>query len=136
VKRCPGCGIEKPWKDFPRNKNTRDGLAFYCKICHNAKTRESKIRNNAGYSAYHRKHRYGVTRAEIEALLAVQGGKCPICRSRPPTHLDHDHETGEVRGLLCFGCNGGLGLFKDNTAWLARAVLYLKDRDSLLKDAS
>jgi hypothetical protein len=133
VKRCSGCNIEKPWSEFPRNRNTRDGLAFYCKACHNAKSRESKLRNNAGYSAYHRRHRYGVTKEDIEALLTAQGDKCPICQTRP---LDHDHMTGEVRGILCSGCNGGLGQFKDNTVWLARAVLYLKDRDSLLKDAS
>jgi recombination endonuclease VII len=136
MKRCPGCGKEKPWSAFPRNKNTRDGLAFYCEECHNQKVRESKERNNAGYSAYHRKHRYGVTKEDIEALLARQDGKCPICRTRPPTHLDHDHQTGEVRDMLCFGCNGGLGQFQDNINWLIRAVIYLLGRDYLNKEAS
>jgi hypothetical protein len=120
MKRCPGY--------------RRDGLAFYCKICHNQKGKESRDRINGSASAYHRKHRYGITSEEVVAILAAQGDKCPICLTRPPMHLDH--ETGEVRGILCFGCNGGLGQFQDNTAWLSRAVIYLEDRGSLLKEPS
>jgi hypothetical protein len=134
MKVCPGCGEEKSIEDFPRNKNTQDGLAFYCKACHNQKGKEPRIRNNGSASAYHRKHRYGITSEQVAAILATQGGRCPICLTRPPIHLDHDHQTGEVRGILCFGCNGGLGQFQDNTAWLSRAVIYLEDRQSLLKE--
>jgi Recombination endonuclease VII len=136
MKRCPECGEEKPVGEFPRNRNTSDGLAFYCKPCHNQKGRESRIRNNGSTSAYHRKARYGITAAEVTALLAGQGGECPICRTRPPNHVDHDHATSEVRGILCFACNGGLGLFKDNPIWLLRAVIYLLSRDDLKRKAS
>jgi len=133
MKQCPNCGKKKPPEEFPRNKNTHDGLAFYCKPCHNAKVRESKERHNdGGYSAYHRKHRYGISKADIEVLLEKQDGKRVICRTRTPSHIDHDHEAGEVRGVLCFGCNGGLGQFNDNPEWLARAVVYLSGRDSLI----
>jgi Recombination endonuclease VII len=136
MKRCPGCGEEKTFEEFPRNKNSRDGLAFYCKPCRNQRGRESRIRNDGSTSAYHLKHRYGITMEEVEALLAAQGGACPICRARPPTHVDHDHTTGQVRGILCFGCNGGLGQFQDNVNWLIRAVIYLLGRDYLNKEAS
>jgi hypothetical protein len=44
-------------------------------------------------------------------MLAVQGGLCAICRAAPAAHVDHDPETGAVRALLCFNCNGGLGQF-------------------------
>jgi hypothetical protein len=98
--------------------------------------KQSRIRNNGSASAYHRKHRYGITSEEVAAILAAQGGKCPICLTRPPAHLDHDHQTGEVRGILCFGGNGGLGQFQDNRVWLSRAAIYLEDRDSLLKESS
>ncbi|WP_245712906.1 endonuclease domain-containing protein [Micromonospora nigra] len=43
-----------------------------------------------------------------------------------PQHLDHDHRTGGVRGILCFNCNGGLGRFRDSPARLARAITYLR----------
>jgi len=49
----------------------------------------------------------------------------PICRDSPAAHIDHDHDTGQVRGLLCFNCNAGLGQFEDRTELLAAAVDYL-----------
>ena len=45
-------------------------------------------------------------------MFAVQGGVCAICEEAPASHVDHDHETGRVRGLLCFNCNGALGQFR------------------------
>ncbi len=58
----------------------------------------------------------------------MQGGGCAICGKRPgkvSLHVDHDHETGEVRGLLCVGCNNALGQFRDDLELLARASDYL-----------
>lgn len=69
----------------------------------------------------------GVDPAEYERLLAAQDGHCALCPSRPKTrrlHVDHDHETGAIRGLLCFGCNRALPFYKD-AAWLARAATYV-----------
>jgi hypothetical protein len=75
--------------------------------------------------------RYGIKYADYEALGAAQGGLCAICR-RPPTntkygrlHVDHDHATGKVRGLLCHTCNAGLGQFQDNPDWLQAGAGYL-----------
>lgn len=63
------------------------------------------------------------------SLFDAQGGRCFICRAEPPIgtplHLDHDHATQQVRGLLCNACNTGLGCFKDNAQLLARAIEYL-----------
>lgn len=59
-------------------------------------------------------------------MIETQGGTCAICVSATPTHLDHDHETGRIRGVLCIPCNNGLGLFRDNPAALRRAAEYLK----------
>jgi len=72
---------------------------------------------------------YGITVEEYDDLLAAQGGVCAICR-RPPRddislHLDHDHATGERRGLLCFKCNNALGDFDDDAERLLRAYVYL-----------
>jgi Recombination endonuclease VII len=73
-------------------------------------------------------HRYGVTASEIDAMIEIQAGLCLICLcdlgDKP--HVDHDHKTGEVRGVLCFNCNGGLGQFRDEPFRLKRAAAYLE----------
>ena len=63
-------------------------------------------------------------------MLADQGGVCAVC-SREPTpgislHVDHDHETGRIRGLLCFRCNNALGDLEDDPALLRVATRYLE----------
>lgn len=79
-----------------------------------------------GARDYHLKARYGLTSQDIEAMIAGQGGLCAICREAPAKHLDHDHETGRARGVLCVPCNNGLGLFRDDSARLSRAAEYLE----------
>ena len=55
-------------------------------------------------------------------MYCKQGGACLICEKPDPEHVDHDHETGKVRGILCFNCNQGLGNFRDDVRSLIRAV--------------
>lgn len=79
------------------------------------------------------KRKYGITPEEYDRLLAEQDGRCAICRRRPRDdisfHVDHDHVTGRVRGLLCFPCNNALGDFDDSPVVLARAADYvIEDR--------
>ena len=125
MKRCPDCGEWKSPEDFPRNKNCKDGRHPYCKPCHNARSRESRRRLYGGSRHYHLKRRYGIGAAEVDALIRGQGGVCPICGRESPEHVDHDHATGRVRGVLCFNCNGGLGQFADDVDRLAAAIVYL-----------
>lgn len=74
----------------------------------------------------------GLTVDDYDAVLALQNGKCGIC-SRGPNgrgrhlHVDHDHETGNLRGLLCHSCNTSLGHFKDSIETLQRAINYLRN---------
>lgn len=79
--------------------------------------------------------KYGLTLEDQERMLREQNYKCAICgqeiflqgsSQKLIAHVDHDHKTGKVRGLLCKECNIGLGKFMDNTEYLLRAVSYLK----------
>lgn len=76
--------------------------------------------------------KYGIKPADFWALVEKQDGGCAICDTKPANPLllvvDHNHDTGKVRGLLCGGCNTGLGIFGDSPERLERALGYLEDR--------
>jgi hypothetical protein len=124
-RHCPDCAVVKPLDAFPRSKSGRGGFGGYCKPCHNARGKAS-IDKRGGAREYHLRRRYGVGQADFNEMLAEQGGVCAICGAPDPQHVDHDHRTGWVRGILCFNCNGGLGQFRDNPVFLAEAITYLK----------
>jgi hypothetical protein len=69
---------------------------------------------------------YGITKAEVNRLRESQDDRCAICGDAGPEHLDHDHESGRVRSLLCQRCNFGLGQFKDDPAVLQAAARYVE----------
>jgi hypothetical protein len=75
---------------------------------------------------------YGITLADYEALLVKQKNRCAICRVEKPAgrwdvwHIDHCHDKGHVRGILCSSCNHGIGQFRDDPALLRRAADYLE----------
>lgn len=75
--------------------------------------------------------KYGLTKAEFDLLLEQQGGVCAICagpRSGPGKrfHVDHCHDTGQVRGLLCGNCNTAIGLLGDDPERAEKAAAYLR----------
>jgi len=82
----------------------------------------------------HYMSRYGITVDDYDRMLEEQGGCCAICNTDTPSgrrgrfSIDHNHETGEVRGLLCQKCNAGLGYFKDSPTILATALKYLLEQ--------
>lgn len=87
-----------------------------------------------GWSDNYLKSTYGITRNQYEELLEKQGGKCAICGGagfKMRVHhwsslvVDHDHKTGEVRGLLCHNCNRGIGLLQDSPDVCISAANYL-----------
>lgn len=77
------------------------------------------------YKALRRYNSFGVSQPMWDAMYFENDGHCAICLKQEATHVDHDHETGKVRGILCHHCNAGLGLFKDDVATLERAKLYV-----------
>lgn len=122
--RCSDCGIEKSPDEFNRTEQARTGPVRRCKVCYNARTRET-IRRNGGARKYHMKRRYGLTPEQINQLKAKQGGLCAVCHEAEATQVDHDHETGRVRGILCLHCNAGMGAFRDNPRLIYQAIDYL-----------
>lgn len=118
-------------KENRRGKRLVEGRNRYAK--HREKVLKSAYRSKL-------KKRYGITPEQYEALLAAQNGQCAICGSKPKDGsngkrlrlcLDHSHENGMVRGLLCNACNAGLGHFADNPDNLAAAIRYLADNPVL-----
>lgn len=79
------------------------------------------------------KKNYGVTREQYQEMLSRQNGCCAICGNNPGKwrlSIDHCHKTGAVRALLCRACNGGIGLLKDDTSLLTKAIEYLNSYSS------
>ncbi len=113
-KWCLGCGEVKPYSEWHRNSSSSDGLATRCKAC----------RAIAG-RASHLKRQYGITEAERDEMIASQRGLCVICLKAPAVQVDHCHETGKVRGVLCFNCNSAIGKLGDDPDALRRAIAYL-----------
>ncbi|MDX3644289.1 endonuclease VII domain-containing protein [Streptomyces sp. MB09-02B] len=114
-KLCRTCGEIKPHDEWHRNATASDGLSTRCKACRAVQSRQG-----------HLKREYGITEAERDELIASQGGVCCICLAALPAHVDHCHETGRVRGVLCFSCNAALGQFKDRPDVMRRAATYVE----------
>ena len=130
MKFCKFCGTELVkdinWKSV--------NYSVGAKVCHSCKLEKQREWRNNNPGAY-KEWKYGLTQEAYEGLLEKQNNKCAICLTDTPGgrhnkfHIDHDHVTGRVRGLLCWSCNAGLGQFKDNELLLISAHDYLyKDR--------
>lgn len=154
---CSTCKVLKDTDCFSKNKSRANGLHTQCKECNkaqylkNAEGRKETMRNynkenaslrNSRAKEYQKdgrarwwdiKKKYGISKEQYEQLLQKQNNKCSICgvehidSHRKRLFIDHNHETGKIRGLLCQPCNTGLGHFKDNPVLLKKAVQYLKD---------
>jgi hypothetical protein len=103
------------------------------RVAENLRRYRQSGRKAASDRRSHLKRKYGITPERYHDMLAAQGGGCAICR-RPPRddialHVDHDHETGSIRGLTCFRCNNALGDFNDDAELLTRAQAYLHRHD-------
>lgn len=96
---------------------------------YNAKQRKWKADHRDRERDGYLRRKYGISQADYDAMLEAQGGGCGICGDAPPDdvafHVDHDHRTGEVRGLLCVNCNNGLGQFRESKGRLAGAAEYV-----------
>lgn len=127
LKICTACDEAKPVCDYYRRRASDDGLQATCKPC-----------NDAARKAYHHKRpdlvrgyklaKYGLT---LEQYDTMKEGGCDCCGTLTPKgvgdfHVDHDHETGLNRGILCHSCNVGIGALGDDTKGVERALEYLQ----------
>jgi hypothetical protein len=90
-----------------------------------ARERAYRKRKRAHLNAYQQARRYGLTVAQFQNMVAAQSGKCAICNLSARLYVDHDHDRGHIRGLLCHQCNAGLGYFKDDCSLLSSAAVYI-----------
>lgn len=146
-KTCRKCGEKKSASAFFKRSASEDGLFPHCRSCVSAynkeyrrkhraacrrRTREWYANNTekAALSArrYYLKKTFGLTPEDYEAMAAQQQGKCAICGGEPNRKylsVDHCHDSGEVRGLLCETCNTGLGHFQNDPRLMRTAIGYL-----------
>jgi hypothetical protein len=146
---CKLCNEFKDMSHFQPN-------GYQCRECRNEKQRaywaalpeEVRIerRNNGEYQRRYRANnpekvkamsrkthimrKFGMTTEEYENLLLVQNGVCAICENPCETGMnlavDHNHTTGKIRALLCKNCNTAIGLLKENTDTMTKAINYLQ----------
>lgn len=133
-KYCNKCNIEKDITEFYERKSGRDGYRNDCKSCHSIRATKyyfsHKEHHRKASRRYSLKVEYGMSLEEYEARSQEQKFLCKIC-GKPQSKerglaVDHDHQTGEVRGLLCNTCNSALGGFQDDVDLLKRAINYLE----------
>ena len=115
----------------PDRENHSRGL---CNSCARAKAykykkeqvSETQIKKDTQRKDYNLSIKYNIGIDDYNLILEVQDYKCMICKQIKKLSVDHNHKTGQIRGLLCHNCNVGLGNFKDNCDYLKTAIEYLK----------
>ncbi len=112
---CRARGEVEPHSEWHRDSSASDGLSTRCKECRAVRGGQENL-----------KRRYGITEAERAMPVASQRGVRRIRSSAPPAHVDHRHETGRVRGVLCFSRNAALGQLKDRPDVTRRAAAYVE----------
>ena len=125
---CSTCKVEKKYSEFNRHKNQPHGFGYLCKGCLAKKHDPVKARTKRI------KKVFGITFDDYNRMLKSQNNRCAICNSTATgnrrhknLNVDHCHTTGKVRGLLCHGCNSGIGSMKDDVELLDKAIAYLRE---------
>jgi len=157
TKKCSRCKQMLSLTAFGKRRTAPDGLQGWCRICFNAARRQWRAANPGKSRAGDRRRwktnpairchtcrksqlrkKYSMSMEDYESLFKMQNGKCAIC-GHPPNRrrlgVDHDHNTGAIRGLLCSKCNAGIGSLDDDPQRLQAAIDYLARADQLDKFA-
>lgn len=143
MKKCTKCFKEQTLDQFHNDSKRQDGKYPQCRTCRAERRKKDYWNNLESVREYQNnpevkqrrlerdyKQKYGITLEDYNNMFESQDGSCAICSATPSErlHVDHNHVTGEVRGLLCNNCNRALGLLQDNPANLRAALFYLKTR--------
>lgn len=127
-KLCRKCDQILDKTKFSKDRSRSDGLQTYCKVCRKAESAQWRT-ENPEYRRTQGLAIYGLTPDDYQQMLEDQNYVCAICGGNPNPErwlcVDHNHETEEVRGLLCIGCNAGLGNFREDIDRMASAMCYL-----------
>ena len=119
---CSRCGILKHVSKYYPAKLNKTGLQYHCKVCENKNYKERATLR-----------RYGLTYKAYQSMVELQENRCLICGKLGGSKnnfgkqlgVDHKHDNGEIRGLLCYNCNMGLGYFNDSPEYLSNAIKYI-----------
>ena len=136
MKICSQCRKEQSPSEF---YNSGKYLQAHCKSCGRERSKEyyHKNKHKASFKENEKRKQlhksYGLSLEEYNKRLERQGGVCVICGSKDSHRklsVDHDHETGRIRGLLCSSCNIAIGLLGDNACGVRKALDYLEGEDA------
>lgn len=144
MKKCTKCQEVKELSCFFKDSTTNDGFGPHCKICKVESQKIRRAKNPEKYKLIDKKIqlklKFGISIEQKHQMLVEQGSCCAICKISITQYLqnqrydfavDHDHETGRIRGLLCTNCNHLLGVSKDNINILQSAIDYLNKSNSI-----
>jgi hypothetical protein len=132
LRSCSKCGLDESQTRFGDTGRDTHNKTM-CRSCINARRKKWRDKNPGWHLYNYLPRTYGISVDDYNSLLVEQNGVCAICERQPTgnskqearLHVDHNHETGEVRGLLCKDCNHGIGFFRDNPKLLGKAADYV-----------
>jgi hypothetical protein len=136
MKKCRLCKEEKETSAFGYHSSTKDKLRHECKLCRKKESAAKKEADPDVYRNIDYKRRYGISVDDYNEMYTAQKGCCAICNRHSSFSknerlvVDHNHSTGEVRGLLCSYCNSALGMLQDSKSVVLSAYQYLEERGS------
>lgn len=140
MKVCKICIQSKDLEDFSKGDSYKDGHRKTCKECsykqinrekHNENARNWRKKNPDKVKNSNLKISYGINLEQYNQMFNQQNGKCAICNRhqiefKMGLAVDHEHETGKIRELLCSPCNQAIGLLQENTEIIQKVIDYLK----------
>lgn len=129
MKTCSKCKENKALAAFAVRSTAKDGKRTQCKAC----DQKYRLENQDEIREYHYQNRYGISLEQYEEKLKEQDYSCAICGSKHTSNdrmkrlvVDHNHNTGQVRGLLCHACNVAIGAAKEQEDILMACISYLR----------
>lgn len=132
MRKCIKCGETKEISCFYPHKRSPNGFRSQCKDCCKTQINKQRESNPDKYREYELKRLYGISISEYNVLFQKQNGKCAICKIdhiklKKRLEVDHNHQTGKVRGLLCGNCNKTLGKINDSISIVQNMLSYLQN---------